>query len=110
MTDYYEEYYYEDDEVYVSEALFDFSFKNKHGKKFKLKVLDDELRRIHKYLECSKKRLQDIIKNLGICLSNCIQYGSIHQLRTVLRNNGRLRYPKSEIKKYEFVKFCLIKI
>ena len=50
------------------------------------------------------------VKDRGICLGNCKEYGSQEALRAVLRNKRWLIVPRDKAKKHRFVKMCLIEL
>ena len=86
------------------------STEGRPHRKIPLQQLDDELRYLHEAEGISMTKMRRVIKELGICLTNCFRYGSEEQLRKALLNNRKLLIKRSIAKKYKYVKNCLIQI
>ena len=70
--------------------------------------LNRELETLHESMGISLTKMRRIIKNKGICLKNCVEYGSKQALQRKLRSNPRLILNRNQAKRYKYVKNCLI--
>jgi hypothetical protein len=75
-----------------------------------LKAIEEMLEALHEETGTSMTKFKKWIKNRGICLRNCKEYGSQTALRLVLLHNEKLIVPKEQAKAYKHVKVCLITV
>ena len=73
-----------------------------------LERLNRQLETLHESMGISLTKMRKIIKNKGICLKNCVEYGSRQALQRKLRSNPRLTLSRNKAKRYKYVKSCLI--
>ena len=73
-----------------------------------LSVIEDMLEALHEELGTSMTKFKKWIKEKGICLRNCKEYGSEAALRLVLQHNKKLIVPRQQAKEYKHVKMCLV--
>ena len=93
----------------VTSSLY--SLQRKNGRKnVSLERLDRQLQTLHDTMGISLTKMRKIIKRKGICLKNCVEYGSMNALKQKLRSNRRLIVSKNQAKQFKYVKSCLVMI
>ena len=104
--------YIEDFFYYLREDL-----KHTHRKRITLNDLNYELKQLYHYCDIDIKTFSAIIKDLGICLRNCVSYGTQERLKQVLiestRSNtgeSRLIIRNDDAKRFYYAKSCLIHV
>lgn len=70
--------------------------------------LDRVLGVLFESLGISMNKFKEVVGSKGICLRNCVEYGSPEALRAALRANRKLILPRSKAKQYKYAKRCLI--
>lgn len=73
-----------------------------------INVLDRALCVLFETLRVSMTVFTKAVRSCGICLKNCVEYGSPHALHAALLANGKLILPLRKAKKYKYAKRCLI--
>ena len=81
--------------------------KEANGEPVQLERLNETLKRVYAK-EGSMKRFKDFMKDRGICLRDCKEYGD--KLRAALRKNKHLRVRLCDAKQFGLVAKCLIGI
>ena len=79
-----------------------------NGDFVKLARLNEKLQNMHQNMGITMKKMTEVIKDKGICLKDCKEYGP--GLRAALRRNKKLLIPRSEAKQFQFVKKCLTRV
>jgi len=79
-----------------------------NGEFVKLARLNEKLQNMHQNMGITMKKMTEVIKEKGICLKDCKEYGP--GLRAALRKNKKLLIPRSEAKQFQFVKKCLTRV
>ncbi len=111
-TQNYNDGYLSGESSYIVDAMANLrlSTEGRPHRKIPLQQLDDELRNLHETKGISLTKMRRVIKELGICLTNCFRYGSEDKLRKALKNNRKLFINRNFAKEFKYVKSCLIQI
>ena len=111
-ANYFQDEYLSEESSVIIEKVRDLrlSTAGNKNRRVSMKVLDEELRRLHEEKGISMNKMRKVIRDFGICLKNCFQYGSPSKLRKALKNDRSLLVNRNEAKKYKYVKNCLIMV
>lgn len=75
-----------------------------------LVVLDTALKNFKNDKGISKNMLKNCLRGMGICTGNCQVLGSNSELKKYLHSNPQWKSSLKRVKKFEFVKLCLVGI
>lgn len=113
-------YTYEETVDYIKEYfqyLRDDLKKFTYSQRIDLHDLNKEMEQLYYDTGLKLKDFREVIKDLGICLRNCVCYGSQERLRKVIleskkSKSGRssLTIHKEDAKRFFYVKSCLIEL
>jgi len=71
-----------------------------------LEALDETLQQLRIDNGLSLKKLKEVIREKGICLADCKEYGD--ELRSLLKKKEHMRINLEDAKEFKYVKKCLI--